>query len=104
MDKKIVEAVIERSQGLCELCGNNQMVQLHHIISGQGKRKQCETVESVKALCWTCHHGTFGVHGREGKALDRQLRQELEKTYRDQGLEEQEILYLLGGRYYLGVD
>lgn len=104
MDKAIVQAVLERSQGLCEWCGNSEMVQLHHIINGNGKRRQHESVESVIALCYTHHHGTFGVHGREGKTLDRQLKQRLEKTYRGQGLEEEEILYLLGGRYYLGVD
>lgn len=104
MDKQIAKQVLERSQGLCEICEGNHMVELHHIIGGRGKRRQCETVESVIALCWKHHHGTFGVHGREGKTLDRQLKQRLEKTYREQGLEEEEILYLLGGRYYLGVD
>lgn len=96
INKEIAKAVLERSKGLCELCGSNHMVQLHHKIGGHGKRKQCETLESVIALCWKHHHGTFGAHGREGQALNRQLRQELERTYREQGRDEEEILYLLG--------
>ena len=101
MDREIVDEVLSRSQGRCERCGSNKMVQLHHIIKGQGKRRQCETVESVKALCWGCRHGTNGVHGKNGSELDLELKQELEKAYRKQGRSEEEIKYLLGGRFYI---
>ena len=101
MNKQIIKEVLERSQGRCERCSSNQMVQLHHIIKGRGKRRQCETVESVKALCWGCHHGTNGVHGKNGSKLDLELKKELEETYREQGRDENEIKYLLGGRFYI---
>lgn len=41
MDKEIIDKVLQRSNGLCEIegCNSNQMVQLHHIIKGQGKRR-----------------------------------------------------------------
>lgn len=100
MNKKIVQAVLERSQGLCEWCGNSEMVQLHHIINGNGKRKQHESVESVIALCWTHHHGTMGVHGREGKELDRTLKIKLQETYKEQGYSEDEIRRMMGGKLY----
>ena len=77
------------------------MVQHHHIIHGKGKRNQCETVYSLIALCWDCHHGTYGVHGKNGYELDLQLKKNLERTYREMDLTEEEIKYWLGGRYYL---
>lgn len=77
------------------------MVQHHHIIGGNGKRKQCETVYSLIALCWDCHHGTDGVHGKNGRKLDLQLKEELQQTYENMGLEGKELQYWLGGRYYL---
>lgn len=80
------------------------MVQLHHIIKGNGKRRQCETTESVIALCWNCHHGNYGVHGKNGSELDLELKRELEEVYREQGRSEKDIQYLLGGKYYIGVD
>lgn len=93
--------VAERSQGLCEICHSPYIVQHHHIIYGEGKRKQCETVFSLIALCWHCHHGTYGIHGKNGYKLDLQLKQNLERTYREMDLTEEEIKYWLGGRFYL---
>lgn len=102
MNKKIAEEVLERSEGLCEVC-YMQGIELHHIIFGSS-RKACERVESVILLCMECHRGTKGVHGKDGRALDLKLKKQLEKTYREQGRDEDEIRYLLGGRYYIGVD
>lgn len=95
------QAVAERSQGLCELCYSPNMTQVHHIIKGKGKRKQFETIYSLIMLCWDCHHGINGVHGRDGHKLDLLLKQRLEKTYRDMGLSEEEIRYWMGGRLYV---
>lgn len=100
MNKAIAKAVLERSKGLCEVCQRPGQ-HLHHIIHGNGKRKQCETIESVINLCWSCHQGTKGVHGREGRKLDLLFKQRLEKTYRDMGLSEEEIRYWMGGRLYV---
>lgn len=100
MNKDIAQAVLERSQGLCEWCGNSEMVQLHHIINGNGKRRQHESVESVIALCWTHHHGDMGVHGRDGKKLDRTLKIKLQETYKKQGYKEDEIRIMMGGKLY----
>lgn len=101
MDKKIAQAVLERSEGLCENCGGNYMVQLHHRIGGKGKRVECETEQSVIALCWYCHHGDYGIHGRFGRELDLKLKKELEQKYIDLGYSEEKIYKLLGGRFYL---
>lgn len=101
MDKEIVNKVLERSGGICEVCGAaDYMCQLHHIIGGRGKRKQHETVESVMLLCWDCHYGTFGIHGREGKALDTKLKRQLQEIYFNQGYTENEVREKMGGKLY----
>lgn len=94
------ERVAERSTGICELCFSNNLVQHHHIIKGKGKRKQCETVYSIIALCWECHHGDEGIHGKSGYKLDLQLKQRLQKAYFKQGLSEEEVRKLMGGKLY----
>lgn len=76
------------------------MVQLHHIVSGNGKRRQHESVESVIALCYIHHHGTFGVHGREGRELNITLKRKLQNKYKNQGYEKEEIREMMGGRLY----
>lgn len=99
MDKKIVQAVLERSKGLCEVC-YAPGTELHHIIYGKGKRKEHETVESVVLLCWDCHRGTYGVHGREGRKLDLQLKKQLQERYFKQGYSEKEVREMMGGKLY----
>lgn len=100
MSKKIIQAVMERSGGCCELCGSNNLCERHHIIGGSGKRKQCETEQSLIVLCYECHHGTYGWHGREGRALQDKLREELQATYTEMGYSRQEIFRLMGDRFY----
>lgn len=63
----------------CRVCGRSSGVELHHIV----KRSQCRAM--IKApinhvcLCPEHHRGTKGVHGREGHALDIQLKLALQK-------------------------
>ena len=94
------EIAKERSQGRCEICGSRYMVQIHHIVHGRGKRKQCETEESLIAVCWDHHHGDKGVHGRDGHTLDIKLKQRLQKRYEEQGRTEEEVRELMGGKLY----
>ena len=100
MNNKIVQAVLERSKGLCELCLSPNMTELHHIIGGRGKRKQHESVESIINLCWEHHKGTYGIHCREGRALDIQLKKQLQQTYINQGYTESEVRVKMGGKLY----
>ena len=100
MDKKIVEKVLKRSKGLCEVCGSAYLVELHHIIYGRGKRKQHENEFSVIVLCWYCHRGTKGVHGRDGRKLDLYLKKKLQKKYFSMGYSENEVREMMGGKLY----
>lgn len=100
MNKEIARIVEERSENLCELCEGNYMVQFHHIISGKGKRKECETEQSVIALCWDCHHGDFGVHGMNGHQLELKLKLGLQGKYFDMGKTDDKVRKLMGGKIY----
>ena len=100
MEKTIVDKVLERTQGLCQLCGSNDRVQIHHILSGNGRRKQQEREETLIPLCWEHHHGTYGVHGAKGQDLNKQLKRMLQYYYVSQGLSEDEIREKMGGRLY----
>lgn len=84
----------------CEVCGSTYLVQRHHIVHGRGKRKQCETDLSVINLCWNCHHGDYGVHGKNGKELDLRLKRELQGKYFRRGYTEDEVRELMGGKLY----
>ncbi len=109
MNKKIVQAVQERSGGVCEVCGGTYLLQMHHKIHGKGKRKLCENKYSIGLLCWYCHHSTkYGIHGKNGKKLDLELKKQLqdklyevlEKEYYTEG-ELIEILLLEEKQTYL---
>lgn len=86
---------------LCKLCNSSFGVQNHHIIHGRGKRKQCETKQSQIDLCWECHHGIYGVEGREGHELDMKLKFRLQATYFEMDKTEDETRKLMGGVLYL---
>ena len=98
--KKIYEEVYERSKGLCELCGSNEQTELHHIVSGVGKRKMLESPENCIMLCYKHHRGTYGVHGREGAELNKQLKRTLQGYYKAKGYDEDTIRNLMGGKLY----
>lgn len=99
MNKQIAQEVLDRSKGLCEVCGSRGQ-HLHHIIKGKGKRRQLESPENVINLCWECHMGTRGVHGREGRELDLKLKLTLQEKYFNQGYTETEVRAKMGGRLY----
>lgn len=100
MKDEVAGKVLERSQGLCELCGSPYGVELHHIIHGFGKRKQHENEYSVIALCWKHHKGKNGVHGKNGRKLDLYLKRRLQEKYFSMGYDENEIRKMMGGKLY----
>jgi hypothetical protein len=100
MNKKVYEAVKKRSDGLCEICGSNQLVEVHHIIHGKGKRNPYESIESCIDLCWNHHKGNNGVHGKNGSELDIKLKRELQDKYSRMGYTEDQVREKMGGKLY----
>jgi len=90
--------IYQRANYQCELCGNTQGLQKHHIV----KRSQGggDNQANIILLCWHCHHGTKGVHGKRGHKLDLQLKAGLEKYYR-KCYNEKKVKELMGGKFYL---
>lgn len=82
----------------CQLCHLREATKTpHHIISGNGRRRACETVHSTVRLCVECH---MLVHSSmpKGLALRLFLRRRLQSTYFSMGYEEDEVRRLMGGR------
>lgn len=55
---------------------------------------------SVIPLCWECHKGNNGVHGKNGRKLDLKLKRWLQRQYFKLGYEEKEVRELMGGKLY----
>ncbi|BDR84900.1 hypothetical protein [Clostridium tetani] len=100
MDKKLFKKIQERYGSDCLICSSNYLVEYHHIIHGNGKRKECETEYSVIPLCWNCHKGNNGVHGKNGRKLDLKLKKKLQRKYFKLGYEESKVRELMGGKLY----
>ena len=57
----------------CYICESTNTLHEHHIFFGKN-RKLAEKYGLKVYLCWEHHEGTYGVHGREGHALDLKLK------------------------------
>jgi len=97
----IYNHVSERAAGRCEVCGVVcSELEMHHVLSGKGRRKQQERPETVLMLCNSCHSGDHGVHGTHGHVLGLQLKKEVQRHYYSMDLSEDEIRVLMGGKLY----
>ena len=71
---KIVKAIQERSEGMCERCGGVGC-DPHHLLEGSNK-KSTETVENVLWVCRACHDYLHldenGIKENHGYKLDYQ--------------------------------
>ena len=92
---KTREKVYERAWFKCEICNSISGLQIHHITGRHSHR-----LENLMLLCWNCHHGTKGVHGKKGRELDLRLKRDLQHHYKDQGYSEDKIRQLMGGKLY----
>jgi len=94
MNKEVYEAVRKRANGRCELCGKlTNELELHHVISGYGRRREHESVETCLMLCSECHEQ---VH-RDAK-LHRVLKMLVQERLKVAGKSEDEIRAIMGGR------
>lgn len=79
----------------CQICGIYKMTSAHHLISGNGKRIECETKESVVRICDDCHRY---LHSSKGQKLNNKLKLKLQKQYFKMGKTEEEVRQLMGGK------
>ena len=94
MNSEVYAAVRNRANGRCELCGKlSSDLELHHVVSGFGRRRQYESVETCLMLCHECHEQ---VH-RDAK-LHRVLKMLVQERLKVAGKSEDEIRAIMGGR------
>lgn len=79
----------------CYVCGKMGNLQKHHIIYGHGKRKACETKESLIDICYYCHRL---IHNPDDSSLDKNLKIQLQMTYFEKGYNEEKVRQLMGGK------
>ena len=86
---EIYAEVVERSGGVCEICGD-RAEEVHH----KAGRKRRAHKDNLIHLCVECHRGKNGVHSSSTKydkvMLDYQL------WCKNKGYNEEDIRYLLG--------
>ena len=79
----------------CYVCGKLGNMQKHHIIHGHGKRKACETKDSLVDICFDCH---CLVHRSNDTNLDYMLKQSLQAAYFEKHFDEEKVCMLMGGK------
>ena len=91
---------LDRAGGhYCEICKSNHNVTLHHIIYGQGKRVQCEKLQTVIFLCYEHHqHSKTGVHFNRN--LDLKLKRLASNRLKAIGYKGEVLKKALGGQFY----
>ena len=96
--EKIIQQVVDRSGKSCEICGSNNMCQIHHIVF----RSQTlnNDAKNLIMLCWEHHLGNYGVHGKYGTELNTKLKKQLQDKYFNMGLSEEDVRLKMGGRLY----
>jgi 5-methylcytosine-specific restriction endonuclease McrA len=83
----------------CKHCGAaSKPLHSHHIIPGRGKRKVCETPQSLIFLCVDCH---ALIHSSQGTQMLKRYKRELQKKYFSMGYTEDKVRQLMGGQLML---
>ena len=102
MNSKVYSQAYERAQGKCEIEGCStpyNMLSVHHIIFGQGRRAQCERIETVIVLCYG-HHQQSPTGAHHNKRLNTELHTLASDRLKANGLQGEDLKKALGGRFY----
>lgn len=60
--------------GNCQRCDEVGELQGHHIISRKQQPALIKCNSNIINLCWSCHHGTYGIHGKYPEKIREELR------------------------------
>ena len=83
-----MESILTTNKETCYVCQRSldaygMRPEVHHIFYGHGLRNVSDRLGLVVYLCPECHRGTNGVHGKNGKALNYDLKQIAQHTYEE---------------------
>lgn len=65
----------------CYVCHSTTGLERHHIIFGTSGRRRSEKYGLCVWLCVEHHRGTFGVHGKNGKDINKKLKREAQEAF-----------------------
>lgn len=68
----------------CYVCHAKTGLERHHIIFGTSGRRRSEKYGLCVWLCQEHHRGTFGVHGKNGTALNKKLKETAQRAFEEQ--------------------
>lgn len=92
-------SIITDNLKVCYHCGSVRDIEVHHCIHGTAGRKLATKYHLVVGLCPECHRGTYGVHGKNGAYLDRQLKEIAQKKWEEKYGTREEWLAVFGRNY-----
>lgn len=75
-----MESILDTSKGICFVCGKVCGTHYHHIFFGKN-RKISDQQGLTVYLCYECHEGTNGVHGKNGSKLDYSLKEMAQEAW-----------------------
>lgn len=79
---KYTESIIS-NKNKCFICGFTGHIHHHHIYHGTSNRDNSEEDGLKVPLCYECHEGTNGVHGKNGRELDLYLKRLGQEKYEE---------------------
>ena len=86
--------------GYCENCKQYTNLEKHHSHHGTANRKICDNYPKMLFyLCFKCHRGTNGVHGRDGGKLNKEYKKLGQERYELNYGDRAEFIRLFGRNY-----
>lgn len=70
-------------KGECFICGRGGYTEKHHVFGGTSRRNKSDKDDLTVYLCFECHRGTKGAHGRDGKPVQDFLHREAQEYLED---------------------
>lgn len=82
----------------CWKCGKFG-TEKHHVIFGSANRKQADKYGLLVGLCYEHHRGTSGVHGRDGKHLNEDLKYYAQYAFEQKIGSREDFMKIFGKSY-----
>lgn len=87
MAKKIESIIPGDSEFKCYVCNrwanSYNRLEVHHAIQGTANHKKSDEYGLIVHLCWECHRGTIGVHGRDGQAVNMRIHRDGQRAWEE---------------------
>lgn len=94
---KMAKSIIQDKKE-CFITGSTYNLEEHHIFFGTAKRKISEKYGLKVYLTAELHRGTNGVHGKNGKLLDKRLKKIAQRKF-EETHNRDEFIRLIGKNY-----